>query len=561
MRALAMVVAFAVAAAPLVATAQPTKQGPRATVAGIAIPRDAQQLEIDDCTPQNVTPDELRRRAAEHFDRGATLYVQGDYRGAVQEFVSSYCSIPFYSILKDIGQAYERALDYERAIGYLARYVEKVPPDAKPMSACEPDPQVDRETVRQRISVLASLRGQLLVQTEPADAKITLARGGRVAGRATSNKPIELEGGTYDMVVASDGHVTQTRKIELKIGKPLTQFVQLEAEVGDLVVQVTPADARVFVDDRFVGIGRIEQKLRGGSYRIMTESSGRLTDQRRVEVLPNRVNRVQVELAPRPQFGRRQLIVFSAIGGGLVSGNLLAAFDDPTIGVLGGLGGVLVGGLGSYLFLPETVPLGTSNLTITASLAGGFAGATAAALFTERNEVVQPVSALTAIAGVGIGYYAGSRTRILPGDAALINSSTIWGTVSGALFATSFNTDNRLGAGLIASGLGLGLTSGVLMARYYDISRTHAALIDVGGVIGIFGGLALVGFVYPDEVDSERNEHFANFALGGMTVGLIAAGVLTRNMDAPKIPVTPNVTRATMPDGSSSTVYGISGAF
>ena len=82
---------------------------------------------------QGIAPDEVTRRGAEHYDRGETLYQQGDYEGAVRELVYSYCLVPaFYTILEDIGQIYERNLDYEKAIGYLERYVRAVPPPGSP---------------------------------------------------------------------------------------------------------------------------------------------------------------------------------------------------------------------------------------------------------------------------------------------------------------------------------------------------------------------------------------------------------------------------------------------
>lgn len=85
-------------------------------------------LEVDDCPAKPSLPqDKLIGIAREHYNRGEILYVQGDYAGAVQEFTASYCLYPYFTILKDIGQAYERQLDYQRAIAYLERYVFAVP--------------------------------------------------------------------------------------------------------------------------------------------------------------------------------------------------------------------------------------------------------------------------------------------------------------------------------------------------------------------------------------------------------------------------------------------------
>jgi hypothetical protein len=113
----------------------------------------------------------------------------------------------------------------------------------------------------------------------------------------------------------------------------------------------------------------------------------------------------------------------------------------------------------------------------------------------------------------------------------------------------------------------MGTAGGLLLQSNFSISRTHAALIDVGGLIGIIGGLAAESLVYRTEtsqtpsamLDARTQEHLANYALGGMAVGLLAAGVLTRNLDNPKIPVSPTITQAAGGDGRAATVYGISG--
>jgi hypothetical protein len=114
----------------------------------------------------------------------------------------------------------------------------------------------------------------------------------------------------------------------------------------------------------------------------------------------------------------------------------------------------------------------------------------------------------------------------------------------------------------------MGAIGGVLMTSYFDISRTHALLIDVGGIVGILGGLAIESLVYGaaqgglDQnarfTEAER-EHLANFSLGGMAVGLIGAGILTRNLDAPQPAVQPTVGKAVGPDGKATTTFGFGG--
>jgi hypothetical protein len=210
------------------------------------------------------------------------------------------------------------------------------------------------------------------------------------------------------------------------------------------------------------------------------------------------------------------------------------------------------------------VPLGTSNLTITAGIGGVIGGIAGSALFSESSQVVAPAQGLTSLAAAGLGYYIGQRTGVSVGDAALLNSSVLWGAAVGGLFALSFDADRQIGAGLVLSGLGMGTASGILMTRYFEISRRRAVLIDIGGVLGVIGGIAAQSVAYPnseaDDAGPASNEHFPSFVLGGVAVGLIGAGVLTRNLDAPKLPVKPAVGVAAG-GGRSAPVYGIAGSW
>jgi hypothetical protein len=278
---------------------------------------------------------------------------------------------------------------------------------------------------------------------------------------------------------------------------------------------------------------------------------------------------VQVVLTAQPQLGRRQLIGFSTLVGAGATASLLYAFQNNGLAGLGSVAGGAAGFLGSSSLLPRDLPLGPSNLTVTATLGGSVLGAGVSLLFTKRAEVIEPVVGASAVIGGTLGYFIGSRTAITTGDAALINSGVVWGSVAGGLFALSFDPGHVVGGGLVLSGLGMGTIGGVLLQHTYGITRTHAALIDVGGLIGIIGGLAAESLAYPsqatraatDVVDARSQEHLANFALGGMAVGLLAAGVLTRNLDAPRLPVTPSITTTAAGDGRSTTLYGVSGAW
>jgi hypothetical protein len=531
-------------------------------------------LEIDDCPPPpQVSPDELRKIGSEHFERGEVLYVQGDYKGAVNELVAAYCISPFYTILKDIGQAYERELDYEKAIAYLERFVMNVPKDAKRANTCSPDPQDERRNVIARINVLGALKAKILINTDPEEAKITLSNDAGIAGRGRSGQELEVAGGRYQVLIEHEGYHPVTQEVPAKIGKPYTIFTKLEPLKGKLRVRVVPGDARLFLDNRQVGAGAFEAELPGGRYKLTAEASGRSSVSREIEVFPNRDTPISFELPPLPQVGRRQLLAYSTVGGAFAGGFLAAASTNGGL-IVGGIGaGAGAGFLGTYFGTSKDIPLGTSSLTITSSLIGGTAAGAASFLVTDDPQRVLPAIGGGLIVGGGIGYYAGSRLRVRPGDAAVINSGALWGGVAGGLFVGSFGADQKIGAGIVLSGLGMGTLGGVLLTRYFTVSRGRAALIDVGGTIGIFVGIAIENVVSQANCEGssdpncemnqsqEASERTANYSLGGMAAGLILAGVLTRNMDAPKLSVSPVVSKTTMPGGKSTTTFGFAGEF
>ena len=525
-------------------------------------------LEIEDCRPMDpsLTEDQRRTIQLEHYGRGETLYLQGDYDGAVVEFISSYCARASYRLFKNLGQVYERNLDYEKAIAYFERYLAEFPDDAKRANDCAPDPKDDKELIERRIAVLRKLQGHVYVESSPPGATITIGNDTGTQASSTSGRVFDLLGGTYSMTVEMTGYEPQTKEIEVKIGRPYTYFVKLLPQKGRLAVLVSPPDARIFVGDRLVGLGRYEEVLPSGSYTISAEAPGFEPTKKEIEVLPDQVKRELIELEPVPQTGRRQLIVAAGIGGAYSAGALLFAFQNTGIVGVGTVVGGSVGLVGGYFGLPRDQSLGTSNLTVTTGIAAAIAGNMVATVFTAEQETIQPVAGASLIAGAGLGYYIGQRLDVMPGDAALFNSSIFWGTAAGGLFALSFDPPRAVGAGLVLSGMGLGGISGVLLTNYFTISRTHALFVDIGGLIGIAGGLAIESLAYPQRTTSStsagRNqEHLANYALGGMFVGLITAAIFTRNMDEPKIPIRPTIQSVTGTDGKQTNLYGFGGTW
>jgi hypothetical protein len=551
-------------AALLMATASAGAQvSPTRTTVETAPLGGAPRLEIDDCGARPALPIErIRVLAGEHYDRGDVLYVQGDYVGAVSEFVASYCLSPYFSVLKDIGQAYERQLEYSRAIAYLQRYVDDIPADAKG-KPCGPAPQEDKRNVSARIAVLSSLPARISVATDPADAEITLTGEDGLVARGVSvggSGQVLARAGTYVMTVRKPGFVTFTKELSAEIGKPYSYIVPLKRESGHLSVQVVPGNARLFLDDRFVGIGRYEDELPGATYTLLVEASDRISERRKIEVKARQHERVVVQMAPRPQSGRTQMLAYSTIAGASVLAGSLAG-SSTSVATIGALGGLAIGGVSGYVAIPDNISLGTSSATITGSIGGGSIGTLLALAIggDDENVYTGPSLALGTVIGGAAGFYAAHRINLSAGDAALVNTGMVWGGVYGGLFAAVFDNPQTIDYSLTAGGVGLGLITSGLLLRSFSISRSHAALIDLGGVGGLVLSAGVRSLIDQEDASIERQ---ANFALAGATIGLAGAALLTRNYDDPAVPnVQPSLGRVSTLGGGSTTSYGVVGSF
>ncbi len=439
----------------------------------------------------------------------------------------------------------------------------EVPADAKRANACAPDPQEDKKNVLARIQVLEKLPAKIRVQATPSDAHVSLVQDSIAKARGTSGDELIVPGGPYQLVIERDGFHTVTREIHPEIGKPYTYFETLSPIEGRLKIRTIPGDARIFLDKRLVASGVYDTEIPGGKYALSVEAQDRQTVTREVEVLPDKDTNLSIELPAEPEFGRKQLLAYSTVMGGISAGLVAGTQDNGLVITASALGGIGAGFLSVYFGTDRNLALGTSSFTVTSSLIGGVGGGALAAMFSGSGNVYAPLIGGGLVIGGVAGYFVGDRTHPSPGDAAVINSGALWGTVAGGLFALSFDPGNQIAAGLVVSGLGMGTVAGTLLQRYFTVSRGRAALIDASGVVGIVLGLATENLVQQavNNQATSSSERTANYALGGLATGLILGGILTRSMDDPKLAITPTVNRTAGPNGTSGTTIGIAGAF
>lgn len=103
------------------------------------------------------------------------------------------------------------------------------------------------------------------------------------------------------------------------------------------------------------------------------------------------------------------------------------------------------------------------------------------------------------LAGVAGGVMAARRLDITPGDAALVNLGSAWGTWYGVVAAVLADVEN--GDAVLATTLiggNLGAVAGAALARSYPISSSQARLASIIGVVGGLAGAGLDLIIQPE---------------------------------------------------------------
>jgi hypothetical protein len=492
-------------------------------------------------------------RAAEHYRRGQELYTAGEYELAIPEFRAAYCLKPAPEDVFNIAQAYERLVEYEKAVVWFEAYIRLLP-----TSAAE-----EIRNVGNRVKALRRLPARIRVATDPPGAKVTLEKDGHEVSTPANADSIKVLAGTYRMRVELPGYQSISETLTAEIGQPYTYSYRLTPQTGTVQVLVSPSEARILVDNKVAGTGSYIDRLAVGVHAVAVEAEGRPTEKRMVVIEPEATTTLRVRMREaRAPNGKSELLVASTAFGLLEGGILATGLTDDKLAVtLTSIAGGAVGFLAPFLLLPSDVPVGQTSLMIGGRGWGGLEGFSVAAMIyggnTDANR--REVSLITVASSVTLGVGATVLARKLdlsPGDAALVNSGAIWGTATGVMSYVAFGQEERLLGPLLFAGLNVGLLAGSGLATQLEIKRGHVAMIDLSGVVGLVTGIALANAVKLASDDKQ----VARFGLGGMALGLVAGAILTSGSDEE-----PGVTATTgvAVDASNRLVptFGVTGRF
>jgi hypothetical protein len=475
--------------------------------------------------------------ARSHYEQGQKLYEEGHYEEAIAEYKAAYQLKPHWSLLYNIGQAYERVLDYAASVEWFDRYLKDSPPDAE-----------KRLLVENRLRVLRNLPARVSVTTAPQHVH---ARLYGAAGSFEAETPalFKVPAGSYTLELTQPGWDSESHPITTEIGQPYFYQWELKRATAPLTIFTQPRNARVVLDDKVLGYTPYAGLVESGKHRLLLEHQDYPWHREEFEARANEPVKMEVKLKRPVRSGRTELVLASMIYGG-VAGPLLvealstnSGFTSTSTGLatllLSSAAGIGAGFLASFLPTKDGIKVGHSSMII----GGGAWGTTFGAALGLGLKVPAQYVYATSLLGGALGITSTALiTRfhdVMPGTAAILNSGGIWGTAAGAMLTKAIFTD--AGADtygwFITGGVAVGVLTGSLVAWKIDVTRTHVLLIDLGGFVGTGLGFA-IGFAAGANSSGEDDVQSAcRYGLGGMALGILAAAVATRGYHGDLPPV------------------------
>jgi PEGA domain len=145
-----------------------------------------------------------------HFKRGAELYDEDNFRGALIEFQRAYEAAPSYKILFNIGQVEMELQNYAGALRAYTRYLREGGPDVSPARVTQ---------VTQEIERLKGRVGEIIIETT-AGAEVLIDEIS--VGFAPLPEPAAVNAGRHHVTVHLAGREPVSRVVDVAGQQQLT---------------------------------------------------------------------------------------------------------------------------------------------------------------------------------------------------------------------------------------------------------------------------------------------------------------------------------------------------
>ncbi|MBL8914523.1 MAG: PEGA domain-containing protein [Archangium sp.] len=211
------------------------------------------------------------KEAATRFQRGVSLFKDGDFEAALTEFKQAYRIAPFYEVLYNIGLTQRRLFQYGEAVKSLNDYLEQ---GGKKVSAQR------REAVRKELEEIRQLTCEVTLQIT-GEGEAVVSVDGIEVGKTPLKEPLLLRPGKRTIVVKRGDEIATETPSLLTASKVTIKMEPRRAE-GKLVIESDPPGAIIAVDGNIIGEAPALANVGVGAHTINADKDG--YDQAAMEV-------------------------------------------------------------------------------------------------------------------------------------------------------------------------------------------------------------------------------------------------------------------------------------
>jgi hypothetical protein len=220
------------------------------------------------------------------FEAGKLLAGDGDFAGALIKFQSSYDAAKDPRLLWNVAFCQKNLRHYSKVVATLERYLQE---GAAALSA------QDKKDAQDLIQTIEPFTTKVTLQVNEAGAQIFI--DDEPVGTSPLPGPLVLDIGERRLRVEKDNFVKFEKALMVGGSAQTTTNVVLERIVheGKLIVEA-PAGAAVFIDDKEVGHGKVEQTLAAGGHQLRVVAAGMHPYQTEIVVQDKETRQLNVAL-------------------------------------------------------------------------------------------------------------------------------------------------------------------------------------------------------------------------------------------------------------------------
>lgn len=271
---------------------------------------------------------EAEKEAATRFQRGVSLYKDGDYEAALTEFKQAYRLAPFYEVLYNIGLTQRRLFEYGEAVRSLNDYLVQ---GGKKVSAQR------REAVRKELEEIRQLTAEVTVIVA-GQGEAVISVDGKEVGKSPLKEPLLLRPGKHT-ITATRGEESGSETPSLLTGSKVTVTLETKKAQGKLVIESDPAGAIISLDGELQGEAPVIVNVGVGAHTITADKDGYQTANMEISLTEGQARNVTVKLTPGGNEGEARTsasgprrvpvagIVVSAAGLALIGGAVAFNFS------------------------------------------------------------------------------------------------------------------------------------------------------------------------------------------------------------------------------------------